>query len=215
MSRQNNRNRNPQDPTVQISKSLSYLLRHAALKEGLAIDDGGFIAFDELKNHKRLRSHKITEEQVLNIVKNCAKQRFFAERREDGKLYIRANQGHSIEVHVQMEKVESPEAIPLVIHGTYTKFWDAIKQTGLNKMSRLHVHFTAGELGDGEVISGMRATADIWIYIDAAKAMADGIVFYRSANNVILSEGINGVVPTKYFSRVRNIKTGQDLEVPV
>ena len=111
----------------------------------MTIDEGGFIAFNELKNHKRLRSHKITEEQILNIVRNCPKQRFFAETREDGQLYIRANQGHSIEVNVEMEKIENPADIPIVIHGTYTKFWDSIKQTGLNRMSRLHVHFTAGQ----------------------------------------------------------------------
>jgi 2'-phosphotransferase len=69
-------------------------------------------------------------------------------------------------------------------------------------MSRNHVHFASGYPGDKGVISGMRKTCDIYIELDLAKALADGLVFYLSHNGVILSAGINGTIPTKYFKRV-------------
>lgn len=60
------------------------------------------------------------------------------------------------------------------------------------------------------VISGMRQSCDIYISIDMIEAMKDGINFYISSNNVILTEGINGVLPPKYFKSVVS-KKGDDM----
>jgi 2'-phosphotransferase len=103
-----------------------------------------------------------------------------------------------------------PAQTPVVIHGTYLKNWDGIRTGGLNRMTRNHVHFSAGEPGEDGVISGMRKSADLKIYIDMPKAMASGLRFFRSANNVILSPGdASGVVKTDFFSKVKNVKTNQ------
>ena len=75
-------------------------------------------------------------------------------------------------------------------------------------MSRNHIHFAPGYPKDKEVISGMRKSCDITIQIDMFKAIKDGIDFYISANNVILTEGINGTLPPKYFMLVTS-KTGE------
>ena len=141
-------------------------------------------------------------------MKNCNKQRYGLKEDEDGRLLIRANQGHSIkEVNVDMERIMSPDDVTSVIHGTNFKAWNEIQKTGLNKMKRNHIHFAAGEPGSEGVISGMRASAQVYIYIDVHKAMEDGIVFYRSANNVILSPGDEeGTIQTKYFKCVKNIQ---------
>lgn len=71
-------------------------------------------------------------------------------------------------------------------------------------MNRLHIHFASGLLSDPNVKSGMRHSANVFIYIDAVKAMADGIRFYTSANGVILSEGVGekGTIDPKYFLKV-------------
>lgn len=66
-------------------------------------------------------------------------------------------------------------------------------------MSRNHIHFAPGMPKDKEVISGMRNSCDVIIQIDMFKAIKDGINFYISANNVILTEGIDGTLPPKYF----------------
>jgi 2'-phosphotransferase len=69
-------------------------------------------------------------------------------------------------------------------------------------MSRNHIHFAIGMPKDEGVISGMRQSSEVYIEIDLSAAMEDGIDFYISSNNVILSEGINGVLPPKYFKNV-------------
>eukprot|EP00842_Homolaphlyctis_polyrhiza_P006512 jgi/Hompol1/6862/HPOL_003698-RA len=105
-------------------------------------------------------------------------------------------------VEVEMERILDAAQIPIVVHGTYRKNLESILATGLRSMGRQHMHFAVGLAGDSGVISGMRASCDVFIYIDAARAMADGIQFLRSANNVILSEGRDGVLDPKYFARI-------------
>lgn len=69
-------------------------------------------------------------------------------------------------------------------------------------MSRNHIHMAAGH--KGEVMSGMRFNCNLYIEIDIEKAMKDGIKFYVSENNVILSKGIDGILAKKYFKTVTN-----------
>lgn len=77
-------------------------------------------------------------------------------------------------------------------------------------MSRNHIHFAPGLPQEDGVISGMRKSCDVYIYIDMVQAIKDGIDFYISSNNVILTEGIKGVLPPKYFKKVLTRK-GVDL----
>lgn len=77
--------------------------------------------------------------------------------------------------------------------------WNSIKKMGLSKMRRQHIHFAIGEPGAQEVISGMRKSCEIMIFIDLKSALDDGIKFYLSENKVVLSSGINGIIPPKYF----------------
>jgi len=107
-----------------------------------------------------------------------------------------------------------PSEIPTIIHGTYFKNWTKIKTEGLSRMNRLHIHFSPGELGDTQVISGMRSSCELYIYIDSQKALRDGIPFYRSLNNVILSPGnSHGYIETKYFSKVIEVSTKRVISV--
>ena len=114
-------------------------------------------------------------------------------------------------VEVELEEITKPQDAPKVIHGTYFKAWNLIKKSGLNKMKRNHIHFAAGEPGDQGVISGMRSSAQVFIYIDVEKAMSEGgIKFYKSANNVILSPGnADGFILPTYFKIVKNMKNNQ------
>ncbi|KAJ3125804.1 tRNA 2'-phosphotransferase 1 [Nowakowskiella sp. JEL0407] len=192
------------DPLVRCSKTLSYILRHGAEKEGVNITTDGFVEVDELLRHPKLKD--VSFEVIKEVVDTNDKKRFLMEEKEvDGRSVwmIRANQGHSLEnVEVEMEEISDPSEIPIVIHGTYNKYWPSIVANGLSKISRKHIHFAVGKLGEDGVISGMRRTADVYIYIDAEKAMKDGIKFLRSHNNVILSSGIDGVIMPEYFLKV-------------
>ncbi len=143
------------------------------------------------------------------VVASCDKQRFhLTEDTETGRLLIRANQGHSIQdVVVDMTEISNVSEAPKVIHGTNRQAWESIREQGLSRMRRQHIHCAAGEPGDAGVISGMRRSCDIYIYIDLAAALADGYKFYRSANNVILCPGNEaGVLPARYFAKVKDTR---------
>lgn len=101
---------------------------------------------------------------------------------------------------LELTPITDPSEAPEVIHGTYLKSWDIIKDQGLNKMGRNHIHFAAGEPGENGVISGMRSSCEVIIKLNMEKALKDGLKFFRSANNVILSPGdADGFIRPCYF----------------
>ena len=198
---------------VRLSKSLAWLLRHNAESEGFTFLDGGYLPVQEVLKHRRFQGFTVAD--VEDVVKNCSKQRYALSTGVNGELLIRANQGHSIKtVEVDLEEITNPDEAPKVVHGTNFKAWNDIQKTGLSRMKRNHIHFAAGELGADGVISGMRSSAQVYIYIDVHKAMKDGITFFRSANNVILSPGnADGIIESTYFKTVKNVTKNQVLSV--
>lgn len=178
---------------VKESKRLSYLLRHGAKNENIKISNDGFVEIKDILATNPGLSRTI----IKRIVDNDQKNRFFL---KDDR--VRANQGHSMDLDIEMTLITNHKDIPVVVHGTYMSNWSSIFVDGLNKMTRKHIHFAVGLIGQDGVISGMRRSCDLFIYIDTEKCMNDGIKFYRSANNVILSSGIDGVISAKYFKRV-------------
>lgn len=93
-------------------------------------------------------------------------------------MFIRATQGHSMKIIVTedlLNKIEDPQLYPVVIHGTFSKFWPLIKEQGLKRMTRNHIHFAPGFPKEEGVISGFRGACDIIIQIDMAAAMKEGI----------------------------------------
>jgi len=125
-------------------------------------------------------------------------------------LCIRANQGHSIKTvdpEKLLTKIESSELenITTIIHGTKLEAWEKhISSEGLSRMNRNHIHFARGMPEEDHVISGMRKSCDIYIYVDGKACAEANIEFYRSDNKVLLTAGLDnkGILPTKFFSRV-------------
>ena len=105
--------------------------------------------------------------------------------------WIRANQGHSMRnVTIDMTRLSLEQLPEVIVHGTYSRAFSGIIEQGLRPMSRQHVHFAETAPEDGQVISGMRSTCELLVYVDSRKSMEEGIVFYRSSNGVILTSGI-------------------------
>ena len=181
-------------PNVKLSKLLSFVLRHDNL--GLEIGNDGYININQLLKHSKF--NKFTLQDIIQVVNDCPKQRFNLEDRQ-GNLYIRANQGHSLHVNVKMTLLTI--APPIVVHGTNIDAFRIIKTQGLSRMNRQHIHFAKGLPSDG-LKSGMRSDCQVYIYINAAKAMKDGIEFYESENQVILTAGKDGILSAEYFDRV-------------
>ena len=196
-----------------LSRKLSKVLRHQALALGLPIAPSGYVPIPALLDHSMFKQHTI--EEIIEVVRTSDKQRFRLEEVE-GVLSIRANQGHSMD-HVKSEELLeqlSPQdlaSLSTIVHGTYNTAWESIQETGLNRMKRNHVHFATSIPAEGKAISGMRKSCQVYIYVDGKKCADDGIVFYRSANGVILTAGEDGVLPSKYFLKVTD-SCGNEIE---
>ncbi|XP_006861052.1 PREDICTED: tRNA 2'-phosphotransferase 1 isoform X2 [Chrysochloris asiatica] len=192
-----------QDRDVQLSKALSYALRHGALKLGLPLGADGFVPLRALLQLPQF--HHFSAEDVQRVVNTNEKQRFTLQPGDSSTgLLIRANQGHSLQVGVpelELIPLESPQALPAVlVHGTFWKHWPSILLKGLSCQGRTHIHLASGLPGDSGIISGMRPNCEVAVVINGALALADGIPFFRSTNGVILTPGnAEGVLLPKYF----------------
>ncbi|KAG8727216.1 hypothetical protein FRC12_022696 [Ceratobasidium sp. 428] len=119
-------------------------------------------------------------------------------------LWIRANQGHTLKVDdLELKPVAAPTEVPCAVHGTTLEAWQHIRSQGLSRMQRNHIHLASGRPGESSVISGMRVSSRVLIFIDIQAAMATGISFYLSSNGVILTTGDDsGFIPPEFFSSV-------------
>ena len=163
------------------SKFLSLILRHKPQRVGLELDEHGWADVEELCRRVKGLNRATLEE----IVATDEKQRYSFSA--DGKL-IRANQGHSIAVDVELAELQPPE---ILYHGTGERFGASIITQGLLKMSRLYVHLS----GDIEtaVKVGRRHGKPIVFRVASGRMFADGYKFYRSVNGVWLTEHVPAI----------------------
>ena len=195
----------------RLSRFMSWFLRHNLENSGIQYDPGGWVKVSDLINYYNINyssRNSITTVEIVLVVKNCVKQRFSI-RGEGQGMEIRANQGHSsgnICISLLLTRINEP--LHVCVHGTTPEAWNLIKKSGLSRMARQHIHMATGIPGDKQVISGMRTTTRIVIYIDMSKAIRDGIPFYMSSNGVILSPG---PIPVTYFGSVVDRKTGRSI----
>lgn len=203
---------------VQLSKLLSYILRHGANKYNINLKSNGYIEIQTLLNLDQFRKSNFTLCDIQRVVSNNDKNRFNIITNENGNLEIKANQGHSLPVKsLELEEISDSSEIPIVVHGTYYKFLKSIISTGLQTMNRNHIHFACTDdvnllYNDKTVLSGFRRNCEILIYINTESALNTGIKFFKSENGVILSSGILGQgIPSKYFLKIIDRKTGSDL----
>ncbi|KAM6953082.1 tRNA 2'-phosphotransferase 1 [Lycodopsis pacificus] len=198
-----------EDRDVRLSKAMSYALRHGANQMGLQMGTDGLMFVEELLAHPQFRSYSL--EDVERVVATNEKQRFkLCPHPEDGRLQIRASQGHSLQVtDLELKPVlaGSPDCPAEAVHGSYLRNWSSIQQQGLSRMRRTHIHLAPGLPGEEGVISGMRKDCDLAVYIDVSKALADGIEFFWSDNGVLLTAGnAEGKLLPKYFSRALKLR---------
>jgi len=118
----------------RISKYLSFILRHQPDSIGLELSDEGWANIKELIS--KTRKFKLTREVINTVVETNDKKRFLFS--EDGER-IKANQGHSIDVKLELEPIEPPDVL---LHGTAERFLEPILREGLTKQQRHHVHLS-------------------------------------------------------------------------
>ena len=179
---------------TKFSIKLSKILRHTAIKRNIKIDSSGWVLLDDILKCNEFS--EITLDDIMTIVNNNNKDRFSL-KQSNYKTYIKANQGHSIQKvdNSALKEIKNPEEIMEIVHGTFFDKIKSIKKNGLNKMKRNHIHFAKKK----DVKYGLRKNSQVFIRIDVINAMKDGIKFYESENQVILSPGIDGIIPCKYL----------------
>jgi putative RNA 2'-phosphotransferase len=172
---------------TEISKFLSFVLRHNPQAIGISLDPEGWVLIDVLLTATATAKHPIMREQLEEVVAANDKKRFSIS--PDGRS-IRANQGHSVEVDLKLSPVEPPEEL---YHGTVERFLDSIRQIGLVRGNRLHVHLSADY--QTAVRVGQRRGRPVVLTVESLRMHRDGHPFYLSENGVWLTES----VPANYL----------------
>lgn len=173
------------------SKFISLILRHKPEVIGISLDEHGWADVQELiAGINASGNHQLDMDLLEEIVRTDEKQRYSFN--EDHTL-IRANQGHSIPVDVELEEMIPPA---ILYHGTGEKYVASIDREGLIPKSRLYVHLSSDEETARKV--GSRHGKPVIYTVDCAAMTADGYQFFLSANHVWLTKA----VPAGYLTKL-------------
>ena len=176
-----------QQSLVKKSRFLSLVLRHKPETIGLALDENGWVAIDSLLEAANAHNRTLTRAELDEIVATNNKKRFAIS--QDG-LRIRASQGHSLDVNLELQPRTPP---PILYHGTAVCFLPSIRKKGLQKMNRQHVHLSSTEETAKDV--GSRHGTPAILLVKAGVMDTDGYSFFLSDNGVWLTD----TVPTAYL----------------
>lgn len=174
---------------VKTGRYLSLILRHKPETIGITLDEHGWADVDALIAGVN-KTHLLTKALLEEIVATNEKQRYSF---NEDKTLIRANQGHSIPVDVEL-----PQAVPpdILYHGTGEKYVSSIDARGLIRKSRLYVHLSADQ--ETAVNVGRRHGTPVVYLVKAGAMERDGLPFYRSVNGIWLTKA----VPVQYLEKL-------------
>lgn len=174
---------------TKISKFLSLILRHKPETIGLALDEQGWADIDELidKTNRSDQGITLTRSLLQEVVDTSDKKRFTV---SEGGQKIRAAQGHSVDIDLQLKPAVPPE---FLYHGTATRFLDRILKEGLKPQQRQYVHLSK-DIETATAV-GQRYGKPVILTIKALLMYEQGFTFYLSENGVWLTT----IVPNKYI----------------
>ena len=176
------------DSDTEISKFMSYVLRHAPHELDLMLTTDGwtdYVAFSA----RLCAKLGVTDADIRRVIDDNAKKRFTL---ANGR--IRAAQGHSVKVDLDLKPMTPPA---LLYHGTTTEAWVTIRESGLKPMGRTHVHLSP-DLETARIVAVRRKGPHLLLKVDAAAMQAQGFTFFVADNGVWLAHE----VPPTYLSIV-------------
>lgn len=173
---------------TDISRFMSLILRHKPETIGISIDEHGWANVDELIEGIA-KTREFNMDILEEVVKTDNKQRYSF---NEDKTLIRANQGHSIPVDVELDEVEPPAEL---WHGTGEKYVESIEKIGLIPKSRLYVHLSKDS--DTATNVGRRHGKPVLYTVKTGDMFKDGYKFFLSKNGVWLTKE----VPVKYLEK--------------
>lgn len=174
------------DPLLRASRFLSLVLRHNPKAAGITLDEHGWASVTDLL-HGIANHHPLTMEQLEEIVRTNDKQRYSF---NDDKTKIRANQGHSIPVDVELSECNPPRHL---YHGTGEKYQNSIMVNGIVPRSRLYVHLSK-DIETAKAV-GIRHGTPVVFVVQSGRMAKDGFRFYCAENGVWLTK----YIPPKYL----------------
>ena len=172
---------------TSLSKYIALILRHKPEAVGITLDENGWASVSELLSGINASGKEIDMQTLEEIVAEDEKQRYSFNA---DKTKIRANQGHSVNVDVELKKAEPPE---ILFHGTGEKFVSSIKSEGLKPKSRLYVHLSKDR--ETAVKVGSRHGKPVVFEVNSSEMSRNGYEFFLSENGVWLTK----IVPAEYL----------------
>lgn len=172
---------------TNLSKFIALFLRHKPDTVGITLDEHGWASVSELISGINACGNEIDMQTLEEIVAEDEKQRYSF---NSDKTKIRANQGHSVYVDVELKKAVPPETL---FHGTGEKFVSSIKSEGLKPKSRLYVHLSKDR--ETAVKVGSRHGKLVVFEVNSGEMSRCGFEFFLSENDVWLTK----IVPAEYL----------------
>lgn len=166
----------------KLSVFISLVLRHQPDAAGIELDEHGWADVSELIQGINTSGRRIDMDLLEEIVRTDGKGRY---RFNDTKTKIRANQGHSVKVDVELEERKPPKVL---YHGTTDRFLENIMRQGLQPMNRLYVHLSKDY--ETAVKVGRRHGTPVVLTVNAGIMSDKGIKFYLSENGVWLTKEV-------------------------
>ena len=175
----------------ELSKEVSYALRHAPWEYELEMDEEGWVSIEQLLNALNTEGKfgNITRNDLVVMIDKSEKK-----RHEIDAEKIRALYGHSIPMHIVKEEKTPPDKL---YHGTARRFIESIKKNGLLPMGRQYVHLSA-DIDTAKKVGLRRDKSPCILEIDSKRAYNDGVVFYHGNEKVWLADKI----PTCYIKEL-------------
>ena len=160
----------------QVQKTITWLLRHGAIQENVPIDENGFITINNLINWLKKKNIHLNRQDINNIAAADKKSRYLL--KDD---MIRANQGHSIKLQIQMNSFKQNNS--QLVHATYYNNMESIQNFGLKSMSRNDVHLINIDSLSNK-FKMIRQDTDLYVFVNG--------------HELDLKESTNGVILTPY-----------------
>lgn len=168
---------------TDISKFLSYILRHQPEAVGLSLDKDGWAVITDLILCAKQEGYILDPDIIQAVITSSDKKRFIL---SDDGLHIRAAQGHSTQqVDIAYQEKTPPD---ILYHGTATRFISEIREQGLLPMSRQYVHVSTDEVTAIQV--GQRHGKPLVLKIKALTMYEQGFKFFQAENGVWLTSSV-------------------------
>ena len=174
----------------KLSIFLSLVLRHKPDAAGIFLDEHGWANVEDLINGIKNTGRNINMSILEDIVETDSKQRYSF---NEDKTLIRANQGHSVPVDVNLEKMKPPK---FLYHGTADQFLNSIMEEGLKPTNRLYVHLSTDI--ETAIRVGKRHGNPVVLKIHSNQMYEEGCIFYLSKNGVWLTRDVQ----IKYLEQI-------------